>query len=471
MPEFHRMARNAQWYKIGKSRLVSAKSSAEVSRQTKVAVNQPELKRTLGLVECTLMGVGVILGAGIYALVGQAALLAGNAVWISFLFASLVATCTGLSYAELSSYIPKAGGEYYYTSRALGSLVAFLVAWLLVIGIAIAASAVALGFAGYLGALTEANPIWSSSLVVVAAAGLLIYGIQQSVWVAAACTVLELVGLVIVVLVGLPKLGSINYLETSPAGATGVLSAGALIFFAYIGFEEIVQLAEETRDPTRNLPTAVLLSIAITTVLYVLVAICAVSVVSWEQLGKSEAPLADVAAVALGHKAFLGLSVIALFSTANTVLILLMSAARLLYGMSEDGKMPKILATIHQTRQSPYVATIAVAALSVVIIITLKNISVVANLTNFTLLTAFIIINLAVVVLRYREPDTPRPFQVPGRVGRLPLIPIFGILSSLFMLSYVGMTSIVFGLGLAVAGCVLYFLRFSDPRPDDLVAD
>lgn len=420
----------------------------------------PELKRTLGLVECTLMGVGVMLGAGIYALVGQATLLAGNAVWFSFLLASLVASCTGLSYAELSSFIPKTGGQYYYASRAFGSLVAFLVSWQLVIGIAIAAAAVALGFAGYLNALTTANPIWTASLLVAGSAGLLIYGIKQSAWFAAVCTVLELVGLVVVILVGLPKLGTINYFEMAPTGFSGVVSAGTLIFFAYIGFEEIVQLSEETRDATRNIPRAVLLSIAITTVLYVLVAISAVSVLGWERLGSSASPLADVAAVALGHRAFLGLSIIALFSTANTVLILIMSTARLLYGMAEDGKMPKFLSAVHRTRRSPYAATIAVAGVSVVMIVALKNIAVVANLTNFTLLAAFAIINLAAVVLRYREPTTHRPFRIPGSIGRVPLIPLCGMITSLFMLSYVGLTAIFIGLCLCVLGFVMYLIPF-----------
>ena len=308
-----------------------------------------ELKRSLGLLECTLMGVGVILGAGIYALVGQAANLAGNAVWMSFIFASLVASCTGLSYAELSSFIPKAGGEYYYARRALGDLAAFLVSWLLLVGIAVAGAAVALGFAGYLNGMVGVDPIWSACLLVVGTAALLIYGIKQSAWVAAACTVLEVIGLFIVIAVGAPKLGGIDYFATAPSGVSGVLSAAALVFFAYIGFEEIVQLSEETRDATKNIPRAILYSIAITTVLYVLVALCAVSVLGWERLGASESPLADVVAESLGRRAFFGLSVIALFSTANTVLILLMSASRLLYGMAEDGKVPKFLAAVHQT--------------------------------------------------------------------------------------------------------------------------
>jgi APA family basic amino acid/polyamine antiporter len=419
----------------------------------------PKLKRTLSLTQCTLMGVGVMLGAGIYTLVGQAAAMAGNAVWVSFLLASLVASCTGLSYAELSSFIPKAGGEYYYARRAFGNLVAFLVSWLLVIGIGIASAAVALGFAGYLFALTGFDPIWSACLIVAASAGLLVYGIEQSAWVAGFCTALELIGLIIVMAVGIPNLGTIDYLEMTPAGYSGVISAGALIFFAYIGFEEIVQLSEETRNPTRNIPRAVLLSIAITTVLYVLVAASAVSVMGWEKLGASESPIADVAAVALGQKAFWGMSIIALFSTGNTVLILIMSATRVLYGMAEGGQMPKRLATIHQTRKSPYVATLAVAAVAVVMIITLKNIAMVANLTNFTLLAAFVVINVAVVVLRYREPDTQRPFRVPGHIGRLPLIPLMGIASSLFMISYVGWTPTLIGSCVGVVGLLVYLAR------------
>ncbi len=420
----------------------------------------PKLKRTLGLVECTLMGVGVMLGAGIYALVGQAALRAGNAVWLSFLLASLVAGCTGLSYAELSSFIPRAGGEYYYAGRALGNLVAFLVSWLLVIGIAIGAAAVALGFAGYFNGLTGVDPVWSACWLAAAATGLLIYGIQQSAWVAGVCTVLELIGLAVVIAVGLPEFGTVDYFATASTGITGIVSAGALVFFAYIGFEEIVQLAEETRNATRNIPRAVLLSIAITTVLYVLVAVCAVSVVDWQQLGESESPLADVAAVALGQRAFLALSVIALFSTGNTVLILIMSAARLLYGMAEDGRMPHGLAAIHRSRHSPYMATLAVASVSVIMIVSLKQIAIVADLTNFTLLAAFAIINVTVVVLRFREPDTDRPFRIRGNLGRLPLIPVFGVLTSLFMLLYVEMTAIAIGLSLALIGLVIYFIPF-----------
>ncbi len=415
-----------------------------------------QLKRSLGLVECTLMGVGVMLGAGIYALVGQAALFAGNTVWFSFFAASVVAGFTGLSYAELSSFIPKAGGEYHYVSRAFGRQPAFLVTWLLILGVAVCAATVAIGFAGYLNAMTGAHQVWTATLLVVATAAVLIYGIKQSAWVAAICTAVELLGLGIIIAVGVPKLGTVDYLEPAEGGLAGVFSAAALIFFAYIGFEEIVQLAEETREAPKTIPRSLLLSIVITTVIYVVVALCAISVLSWEELGASSSPLADVAAVALGQSAFFALSIIALFSTANTVLILLMSAARLLYGMAEDGSLPRTLAKVHRSRHSPYVATLVVAAVAVAMILALRNIAIVANVTNFSLLATFAIINAAVVVLRYREPDVDRPFRVPGRVGRLPVIPVLGVLSSLFMLLFVGWTATLVGSGLGILGLLLY---------------
>ena len=158
----------------------------------------PELKRTLGLAECTLMGVGVILGAGIYALVGEAAALGGNAVWMSFVLAAVVAAFTGLSYAELASFIPRAGGEYHYAQRAFGNTVAFLVTWLLLVGLAIASAAVALGFGGYFGALAGTGTVWPAVALIAACAGLLSWGIRQSAIFAIGCTILEVIGLVVV---------------------------------------------------------------------------------------------------------------------------------------------------------------------------------------------------------------------------------------------------------------------------------
>ena len=418
------------------------------------AASPPQLKRSLGLLSCTLMGIGVILGAGIYALVGKAAGLAGNAVWVSFFAAAVVAALTGLSYAELSSFIPRAGGEYHYARRAFGERIAFLVTWLLLVGLAIASAAVALGFGGYLHALAGV-PIIPGALVMIAAtAAFLSYGIKESAFLAGLCTVLEIIGLVVVLVIGVPHIGDIDLMEM-PRGLDGVMSAAALIFFAYIGFEEIVQLAEETHDPTRTIPRALFLSIAITTALYVVVAVAAISVVGWEKLGASDSPLAMVAETALGSRASAGIAVIALFSTFNTVLVILMSSARLLWGMAEDGALPSRIARVHEKRKTPWVATLIVGAIAAAITVGFKRIEVVANVTNVAIFLTFLIINGAVIVLRFREPDAARPFRIAGSVAKLPIMPVLGIASVLVMLTRSGLTALALGAGIMALGLLV----------------
>jgi len=415
----------------------------------------PKLQRSLGLFACTLMGVGVILGAGIYALVGKAALLGGNAVWLSFLGAAVFAALTGLSYAELSSFIPRAGGEYHYVRRAFGELPAFVVSWLMLGGIAVVTCAVALGFAGYFSALVGGTALVPVAIgVTLATTAILVYGIRQSVWFAGICTAVEVIGLLVVIVLGVPHLGEVDLLEASQ-GTGGLIAAAALIFFAYIGFEEIVQLSEETKDPTKNIPRAVLLSIAITTVFYVLVAIAAVSIVGWERLGSSDSPLADVVAETVGPRTSVGMAVIALFSTANTVLVMLMSASRLMWGIADDGALPAVLARVHRRRQTPWVSTVVLCGVMVVILVSLKRIDVVASVGNFALFAAFIVINAVVIVLRFREPDTPRPFRIPGSVGRVPVIPLIAIAGALVMMVRIGALGAMLGAGLVLSGLVV----------------
>ena len=281
------------------------------------------LKRELGLVEATLCGVGIILGAGIYALVGKTAGMAGNAVWISFLIAAIVAAFTGLSYAELSSMFPKSGAEYVYTKKAFGKNIAFLVGWLVIVSGIIASTAVALGFAGYFAALFNTPIIPVAIALLLLSSLLLFYGIKQSVKVAVIFTLVEAAGLLLIIIVGLPYIGSVNYFEMPSLG--GVFSAAALIFFAFIGFEEMVRLSEETKKPKKTIPTALVVAIAITTIIYMLVGLSAVGILGWEALGSSDAPLADVANAALPGTGGI-LSIIALFATANTVLLLLLAA-------------------------------------------------------------------------------------------------------------------------------------------------
>ena len=291
------------------------------------------------------MSVGIILGAGIYVLIGEAAGLSGNGLWLSFILAAIVATLTGLSYAELSSRFPKAGAEYVYVENSFGKTLAWLVGWLIIAGCVIGGATVAMGFARYFYALFG-TPVLLTALVMLIVIGIiLIAGVKET----AALTILfmgvEAAGLVIIIFIGVPYFGSINYLELTH-GVKGVIDAGVLIFFGYLGFEGITRLAEETKNPEKNIPKAIIFSLVITTIIYILVGIAAVSVVPWWELSQSEAPLALVAERVLGENSFLVLSVIALFSTFNTALVMLLSGSRLIYGIAERQALPGIFLSI-----------------------------------------------------------------------------------------------------------------------------
>ncbi|VVB89072.1 Amino acid permease [uncultured archaeon] len=415
-----------------------------------------ELKRELGLLEITLSGVGIILGAGIYALIGKAAGLAGNAVWLSFALSALVAVFTGLSYAELSSMLPKASAEYEYTKSAFGMRLAFIIGWLIILSGIIGASTVALGFGGYFNSLFSVPPTASGFVLIVALSFLLFYGIKESAWFAIVATLIETAGLVLIIFIGLPYLGKVDYFEM-PYGLAGVFQASALIFFAYTGFESIVKLSEETKAPEKTIPRGLLLAILISIILYVLVAVAAVSVMGWEKLASSGAPFADLAFVALGSNAFALLSVIALFATANTVLMMMLGSSRIIYGMADSSTFPGILARVHPSRRTPWVAIFVAMVLSVLFIFA-GDITFVANITNFTLFVTFFVINAAVILLRYKEPQMKRPFRVPVSIGKFTVLPFFGILFCIFMLFQLEWMVLLIGAALVILGWLLSFV-------------
>jgi APA family basic amino acid/polyamine antiporter len=414
-------------------------------------VNQPGgLARELGLWEVTLSGVGIIFGAGIYALIGVAAGEAGNAVWLSFIISAVAALFTALSYAELSSLYPRAGAEYEYTAEAAGEYLAFVVGWLIIFSGIVAAAAVALGFANYFAALTGAPVVPVAALLLIALMALLLIGIRESTLVAVVFTLIEAGGLLLIIIAGIPYLGSVDYLEM-PLGLPGVFTAAALVFFAFLGFEEMVKFSEETVDPERTVPKALLIALSICTVLYILVSISAVSVIGWEGLAASDAPFNAVATAVWGDAGALTLSVIALFATANTVLLLLLAASRISYGMARSGSLPRSLSQVHPTRQTPFVAIIAVT-LGSFLFLFLGDIGLVANVTNFTLFVTFGVVNSAVILLRIKSPSMPRPFTIPGAIRAVPVIPVLGILSCAFLFVQLTVEVIAIGGLITIAG-------------------
>lgn len=414
------------------------------------------LKRNLSFLEITLVGIGNILGAGIYVLMGKAAGLAGNMVWFSFLFAGFTAALSALSYMELSSMYPRAGAEYEFASRAFGERVGLFVGLIVIYYVAITGSAVALGFGRYFSNIFGGEILIAAVSLFIALSLIMVYGIKESARLAIFMTLIELTGLLIIIYVGIPYLGTVNYFEAPDL--SGVFEASALIFFAFLGFEDIVRLSQETIDAEKTTPRALFIAILFTVFLYVCVAVAAVSVLDFRVLGISDIPLADVAAVSLGDRAFFLLSWIALFSTMNTVLVVLLGGSRIVYGMADAGSLPKTLARVHHLFKTPWTAIFGIACFSSVFVF-LGDIATVANIANFMIFIVFFMVNISLIKLRYTEPERSRPFRVPFSMGRLPLFPSLGALSAVFLFSQITLKVMAYGFFLMAIGFIIVLLR------------
>ncbi len=393
------------------------------------------LKKELGLFQVTLAGVGIILGAGIYALLGVAAGNAGNAVWISFLFSSIVAIFTGLSYAELSSMFKSDSAEYEYVNQAINKFFATFIGLSMIAAAIVAASTVALGFSGYLSSILPFNIFFYAFFIILVMSLINYIGMKETSWFNSVATIIELSGLLIIIFLGFFFLGDVNYLEM-PHGFSGVVSSAALVFFAFIGFESIVKLREETKNANKIIPKAIILSIIITSVLYVLVALATVSIVGWETLSTSEAPLATVASIALGSSAAgFVLVIIALFSTGNTILLSLVTASRQVYGMAQQNSLPKFLSKVGKNN-TPFYAVWIVMIISLLLAL-IGDIEFIANLTNVFIFLTFAFVNLSLIILRYKCHNKKRSFKCPANIGEFSIIAFFGLLTSVIMLAFV----------------------------------
>ncbi len=419
-------------------------------------IKKHKLKRTLNIFHVTAYGVGIILGTGIYALIGQGAGVAGNAVWLSFVIGAVIAGITGLSYAELGTMFPKEAAEYVYTKKAFKKKsLSFLIGWLIIIVAMIAAATVSLGFGGYLQALTGVPVILGAAGLIVAASLLNFWGIKESATTNIIFTLVEMIGLIVIVVLAIPFFGSVNYFEM-PAGFMGVLSAAVLMFFAFVGFEDIVNLAEETKKPKKVIPKAIIYSLIISTVLYIIVSMAAVSIMPWESLSQSAAPLADVAETALpGAGSILG--IIALFATANTVLILLIVDSRMIYGMSREKSLPKLLGKIHPKRRTPYIAILLIMIFAI-LFVSLFDIRSIAEVTDLGVFIIFIAVNSSLIWLRYKNPKKKRPFKVPLNIGWFPVLPLIGILITLIMFIFFNLRVVTIGLGILILGLIVYYI-------------
>ena len=418
-----------------------------------------ELKRHMGLFQLTMYGVGLILGAGIYVLIGEAAGFAGNSVWISFLLGAVAAMFAGLSYAELTALFPRAAAEYTFVKHAFKSrFVGFIIGWLTAITSMITAATVSLGFGGYFAEFIDIPITISAILLIVGLSFVNFIGIKHSSWMNVVFALVTAAGLALIIIIGItydaPE--PIDYFE-APNGITGIVFAFVLIFFAFIGFEDMANVAEEVKRPKKTLPRAIILSVIITGIIYVLVALSVVRVVNWEELGLSLAPLADVANTSLGPSGGITLSVIALFATASTVLITLVAGARILYGMGKSGSLPSFLSIVHSKTHTPWIAVIGIFVTGVSFAF-IGDIVIVASIVVFAVVITFAMVNISVILLRYVEPDLERPFRVPGNIGKFPVLPLVGFGVTVYMAMQFDLTVILVGVGIIAAGALFYLL-------------
>ncbi|MBK9515101.1 MAG: amino acid permease [Flavobacteriales bacterium] len=392
------------------------------------------LHRALGPGHVIFFGVGSILGAGIYTLIGKVAGEAGNLTWLAFLIASFTAFLTAFSYAELSAAFPRSGGEYVYAQKAFGQRAGTGVGLLIALNGVISAATVSLGFAGYFTELVDL-PLLPVALGIIGFLLLVnIRGIQASSTVNIVLTVVEILGLVAVGVVAFPHVGSVDLLALPDGKVNGLFFAAALSFFAYMGFEDIVKLAEETRSPERNIPRALFMSNGIVLVVYVTLAMLVVSAMPWQQLADEPAPLAAIVGGRWGRVGLVVVGVAALFSTSNTLLTNLMGSSRVLAFMGRELGPLRWLGRLSPQR-TPVAALVLIALIAAAFAL-IGDIAIVARIATASIFLTFMLVNLSAIVLRIRQPDLVRPYRIPMQIGRVPVIPVLAILFTLLLMGF-----------------------------------
>lgn len=388
---------------------------------TKTDDSPSTIKPTLGLVALTIYGVGNMLGAGIYGLVGKAAGELGNMIWLGFVTSMVAAGLTGLSYASLGSRYPRAAGAAYITHRAFGlPSISYVVGLAVMMSGITSMAAASQVFANYAHEIFTAVPVQGIVVSFILALTLVNYvGMRESAWVNAICTVIEAGGLLLVVVVGLRYWGSVDYLDATsiknPSGDFSmplVLSCAVLTFYAFIGFEDLLNISEEVREPRRTFPIALLSALGIATLIYMAVCITAVSVVPHAQLAAASGPLVEVVRIAAPWVPPLLFTTVAMFAVTNTALLNSIMGSRLAYGMARQGLLPALLGRLHTRRQTPHIAILLLMAI-VLGLALVGDIKALASATSLLLLGSFTVVNLSLLRLQRRTGEAKGGFEVP----------------------------------------------------------
>lgn len=379
--------------------------------------NELELRRSLSLPLVCLYGLGNILGAGVYVLIGKVAGEAGYFTPVAFMLAAVIAGITAFSFSELSSRYPVSAGEAVYVQEGFGVQKLSLFVGLLIALTGIVSSAtIAKGFVGYLGVFIEL-PSALVIIVLLLFLGLVaIWGILESVSMAALLTLLEIGGLILILSVATPDFDVLmsRKSEFLPGlqfeSWVGIFGGGFLAFYAYVGFEDMVNVAEEVKNPRRNLPIAILGALVLATVMYIAVAVSALLVLEPGALNESDAPLADVYELATGSNPWL-ISVVSLFAVINGALVQIIMASRVCYGLANKKWLPSFMATVNRKTQTPIFATVVVTV-SIIVAALWLPIETLASMTTSLLLFVFILVNIALLRIKRRAEPEDDVFEV-----------------------------------------------------------
>ena len=451
------------------------------------------LKRSLSAWDLTLLGVGGIIGTGIFVLTGTAAAnQAGPAITLSYLAAGLACGFAALCYAEFASMVPIAGSAYTYAYASLGEIVAWLIGWDLILEYAVGSTTVAIGWSGYMQRLLAGAgvelPLWMTAapsaatpgtlinlpavLIVLLMMVLLIIGVRESARFNAAMVAVKGAAVLFFIAIGAQWVEPANWTPFAPYGTSGVMAAAAVVFFAYIGFDAVSTTAEEAKNPRRDLPIGIIASLVICTALYLAVAAVLSGIVPVTQYRSNAGSLPAVATAApqaitqfLNAPVAFALTVIgqdwasfvvsagAVAGIMSVLLVLLLSQPRIFFAMSRDGLLPQAVSKVHPRFGTPYITTI-ITCVIVAIVAGFTQIQVVGEMTSIGTLFAFMVVCAAVLILRIKRPDARRPFRVAGG----PIFPVLGILSCLWLMLSLPVVTWIRFLGWLDLGMVIYWL-------------
>jgi APA family basic amino acid/polyamine antiporter len=421
-----------------------------------------KLKRKIGLFGAASVGIANIIGAGIFVVSGVAAGLAGPSVILSFLLAGFIALMTALSSAELSSFITETGASYAFTKKAFGRFPSFLVGWFKYFDYIAGAAVVSVGFAAYFTSLFGFSgelPLFLASIgLPIVFTILSFFGTKESANATSIMVMIKVFALVLLMILGsfyLMKFFNINnFTPFFPNGINGTFNGAAIIFFAFLGFNTVAMMSEETKEPERTIPRALILAFIVTFILYVCIAFFEIGILNWQTLGTSASPLEDLAIAVTKNRIFIGfIAFSALIATASVVLSSIIGGTRASFAMGRDRVLPKQFDKISKRFGTPYFSIIF-GGLIIVILAGLfySDIDIIASVVNFGSLFTYLLVHLSLIKLRKSKPELKRPFRVP----LYPLIPILGAASCILLMYYLSDNAKIAAVLWFLVGLIVY---------------